>query len=250
MLNKIAVTGEGITDMGKCLKESVCTGEDLDIGPISLLLFKLITRHLPEWNADLFGAQQPKTCFTLLYHTHLSEISKKRRRIRPNKAIPKDFIEEAQRAEALAYHALTTQHEMAAYFHDADGTHSDPATQRRESLKTAIEYGFQAAGLNERGLTLLPQPKSEAWFICAVKPNPYQHCAKLENELRGNDDSSPKRAPKEVLGDYLQNPGYNSRDLNELVEQIDVDRLDMSSFNDLRQQVKTAITALCGECRD
>lgn len=250
MLNKIAVTGEGITDMGRCLQGNDCTGENLDIGPISLLLLKLIARHLPEWNADLLEAQSPENCLTLLYHAHLGEISKDRSLIRPNKGgIKQGFVEHAQRAEALAHYALSKRHEMAAYFHDTDGTHTDPAPQRRKKLKEAIEYGFRVAGLGERGLTLLPQPKSEAWFICAVKPNSYQHCDLLEERLSGND-CSPEHAPKKVLGDYLQNPSYNSQDLNELVEQIDVDRIDMPSFNELREQVKTAITTFCGECRD
>lgn len=27
---------------------------------------------------------------------------------------------------------------------------------------------------------MVPRPKSEAWLLCALKPNPYQHCAALE----------------------------------------------------------------------
>lgn len=248
MLNKIAVTGEGITDMGKCLKGNACTGEDLDIGSISLLLLKLITHHLPERNADFIDVTKPTQHLTLLYHGHLGEISIKRKLIRPNKMVQKGFAEHAQRAAALAHYALSNQHKMAAYFHDTDGTRSD-SPQRREHLKEAIEYGFRAAGLNECGLTLLPKPKSEVWFICAVKEDAYQHCHQLEDSLSGND-RSPKHAPKKVLGKYLKNADYNSQDLNSLIEKIDVTRIDMPSFNELREQVKTAITTLCGECRD
>jgi hypothetical protein len=92
----------------------------------------------------------------------------------------------------------------------------------------------------------VPKPTSEAWFICATKPHPYQHCGQLEDELSGND-RSPERAPKTVLGQHLQNPDYTRHDLNELVGLLDVTRIDMPSFNAVRKQVTTAITAVCGQ---
>jgi len=247
MLSKIVVTGEGITDMGVCRDEYICTGDDLDMGPVSLLLLKLVHQHLPDWNADLIDMAQPTQHLTLIYHGYLGEISKTRQRLRPSKTLSKGFIEHAQRAEALGHYALTQQHELAAYFHDADGTRSD-SPQRWNQLSMAIATGFQAAGLNERGIALVPKPKSEAWFICAVKPEPYQHCSCLEDELSGND-RSPERAPKKVLGALLNNPGYHRQDLCDLVGKLDVKHLDMPSFNAVRDQVITAITSLCGVCR-
>jgi hypothetical protein len=51
-------------------------------------------------------------------------------------------------------------------------------------------------------------------------------------------------------GFLLGNANYNRQDLCNLVETLDTTQIDMPSFNELCEQVKTAITALCGECRD
>jgi uncharacterized membrane protein YjfL (UPF0719 family) len=238
MLNKIAVTGEGPTDMGCCRNQQpVCTGDDFEVGAVAHLLFKLVYHHLPEWNADLLDAANPAAHMSFVLGSWLGQQSSARRKIRPSTRVKKGFVEHAQRAEALAQYALSHQHELAAYFHDTDRL-------ERQDLVAAIEEGFRAAEFAERGIALVPKPTSEAWFICATKPHPYQHCGQLEDELSGND-RSPQRAPKTVLGQHLQNPDYTRHDLNELVGLLDVTRIDMPSFNELRTQVTTAITAVC-----
>ncbi len=48
MFCKMVVTGEGKSDMGMCNNQAlVCSGADYDIGPVTLLLIKLLERHLP-----------------------------------------------------------------------------------------------------------------------------------------------------------------------------------------------------------
>ena len=48
MFIRMVVTGEGKTDMGICNNQAqVCSGADYDIGPVTLLLIKLLERHLP-----------------------------------------------------------------------------------------------------------------------------------------------------------------------------------------------------------
>lgn len=241
MFNKIAVTGEGPTDMGCCRNQQPdCTGDDFEVGAVAHLLFKLVYQHLPEWNAELVDASSPAKHMSFVLASWLGQVGKTRRKIRPSKRVKKDFVEDAQRAEALAQYALAHQHDMAAYFHDTDRA-------EWQDRVNAITEGFRAAEFAERGIALVPKPTSEAWFICAVKPDPYQHCGQLEDELSGND-RSPQRAPKKVLGQHLQKPNGTDPHRNELVdlvEQIDVTRIDMPSFNQLREQVKTAITAVC-----
>jgi hypothetical protein len=249
MLHSIVVTGEGATDMGSCRnQQAICSGDDFEIGAVAKLLFKLICHHLPEWNTDQLDQVHPTKYLTFVLGAWLGQSSKSRRRIRPSKAVKKEFLEHAQRAEALAQYAITNHHDVAAYFHDTDGTRSD-RQDRRECLRQAIMAGFHAAGFSDKGLALIPKPTSEAWFICAVKSEPYQHCTQLEDDLSGND-RSPQRAPKIRLGECLDNPDYTRQDLCNLVETLDTTQIDMPSFNELRHQVKTAIIALCGECRD
>lgn len=250
MLQMIALAGEGKGDMGYCTNsQEICSGEALDVGPVACLLLKLIHHYLPDWNADCLNLHNPASHFTYLSNGWLSTKTKaNRRQVFVSKQVEKGFEEHFRRAKSLAEYALDDAHphEIAAYFHDTDGTRSQLADMpdRQEKLMQAIKAGFRAAEFEKQGIALVPKPTSEAWFICATKPIPYQHCTQLEHELSGND-RSPERAPKTILGQHLGNPGYTRHDLNNLVGEIDVTRIDMPSFNQLREQVKTAINAAC-----
>ncbi len=70
MFCKMVVTGEGKSDMGICHNQAqVCSGADYDIGPVTLLLVKLLERHLPEWNVDQLDFSDPKSWVTLALRT-------------------------------------------------------------------------------------------------------------------------------------------------------------------------------------
>jgi len=93
------------------------------------------------------------------------------------------------------------------------------------------------------GVPMMPKPKSEAWLLCALKGNPYQHCIQLE-DVTGNDDG--KKPLKEQLTEVLN--GYDSViDINEMLKskQIDVEQINMPSFavfkKELDRVVKNAI---------
>ncbi|HRJ52087.1 MAG TPA: hypothetical protein PLE99_04910 [Candidatus Thiothrix moscowensis] len=243
MLHKLVVAGEGETDMGVCANQQwICTGQDFAPGAVALLLFKLIRQHLPDWNSDNLTAE-PAAHLTFIYRAWLKEQSKaNKRQVFVGKQVVKGFEVYFRHAVALAEYAKQHDQQMAAYFHDTD-------KHDWQTLRDAIKAGFRAAEFEQQGLAVVPKPTSEAWFICGVKANPYQHCAQLEAELSGND-RSPERAPKARLGECWDNPDYNRQDLCDLVETLDVTRIDMPSFNNLRDQVKIAIITLCGECRD
>lgn len=245
MINKIVMTGEGPTDMGCCRNQQpICCGNDLELGPMAGLLWKLLCHHLPDWNVDCLDQAKPEGYMILISGAELGNISKRRSRIRPGKKNPelKGFLVHTQHAEALAQYAKDKDCQLAAYFHDVDRTDG-------QCLHEAIKTGFRAAEFETTGLALTPKPTSEAWLICGVKANAYQHCEQLENTLSGNDRST-QHAPKEELARCLGKPDYNRTDLNNLVEQLDIARLNMPSFNELREQVKTAIAILCCQCRD
>jgi hypothetical protein len=77
---------------------------------------------------------------------------------------------------------------------------------------------------------MIPNPKSEAWLICALKNNPYQHCEQLENRS-GNDDS-PNNL-KDELKTILSTIGKEYNDINTMIknEEIDVYKIKMPSFD-------------------
>lgn len=251
MLQSIMMTGEGVTDMGACNNEQpTCSEERLDVGPMASLLFKLVMHHLPDWNVDNLNQANPEDHMTLISGSWLKAEGKKRKRglIRSSKSVQKGMIVHAQRAQMLAEFADQNGHEVAAYFHDTDGSRSqlEDTPDRQEKITQSIKAGFRAAKFEDRGLAIVPKPTSEAWLICAAKDHQYQDCSRLETSLSGNEHS-PNRSPKVMLGTILEKPDYTRDDLNELVEQIDVSQLDMPSFDSLREQVKVSINAICGE---
>jgi hypothetical protein len=75
---------------------------------------------------------------------------------------------------------------IAILFRDNDRTRNSAPTTWRIKWDSMLS-GFKRAGF-DRGVPMLPNPKSEAWLICAAKPQPFQHCAALAN-LPGNDDA-------------------------------------------------------------
>ena len=89
----------------------------------------------------------------------------------------------------------------------------------------------------ERGVPMLPKPKSEAWLLFALKYN-YQSGDKLEQ--RSGNDHSPNNLKDELQahrGQLLQ------EDLNELVRQrqIDFNKMDMPSFQAFRADLEKAM---------
>jgi hypothetical protein len=253
MFCRMVVTGEGKSDMGICHNQAqVCSGADYDIGPVTLLLIKLLERHLPAWNADVIDCDHPELVVSFTYRGFLSEKAKQRKLIRPGKnGVEKGFVVHAQRAAELAFYAIDQEHQIAAYFHDTDGTRqelrNDP--QRRRHLVDAINAGFRAAEFSECGVPVVPKPTSEAWFLCAIKKDPYQHCEALEVELSGNVRSL-QRSPKSCLAEALGEPEYGREELCEIARSIDIARLDMPSFNELRADLKNAINAICGQVNE
>ena len=252
MFSSMVVTGEGPTDMGICNNQAqVCLGADYDIGPVTLLLVKLLERHLPAWNADQLDCDHPESFVTFIYRNWFNDQPKAKNRVWLSKKVRQNFAEHAPKAEALAIYAKENCHQIAAYFHDTDGTlkelEDDP--QRRTNLVNAINAGFRAAEFSECGVPVVPKPTSEAWFLCAVKAEPYQHCGSLETNLSGNV-RSPERSPKRCLSEALGNSEYGREELCEKARSIEIERLDIPSFNELRTDMKRAIRSVCGQVNE
>ena len=111
---------------------------------------------------------------------------------------------------------------IAILFRDSDGTNSTKKGMWKEKQES-IEKGFSFQGF-DRGIGMIPNPKSEAWLLCALQNN-YQSCNDLEN--RSGNDKSPNN-----LKDELESFGISSDKINEMIKngQIDIDKIDMPSF--------------------
>ena len=253
MLQNLLVFGEGPTDMGRSLNaQPYAQGDDLEVGPLLRLAHRLLLRHLPDWNADLFDGQQEKAIPSVLVAKAEMANKTKASRIKlPSKNTKSGYLIHSKRAAVLGELSQqvgsATEAQLAIYFHDTDGTRGE--SHDPHDLVQAVNEGFRATNFAGQGIAMIPQPTSEAWLICACKPEAYQHCALLETQLSGND-RSPERAPKQVLGQHLGKQDYHRGDLWPVVEDIDLDRLDMPTFNQFRSDIKQGILKVCGAEHD
>ncbi len=249
MLSTLLAFGEGPTDMGRSRNaQAYAHGADLEVGPMLRLAHRLLARHLPDWNADLFDLQQEHAVPSVLVApAEMKSLAKSASITLPSKKTKSGYLIHSKRSAVLGQLAQqrgsVTEAQLAIYFHDTDGTNRDPHDPH--DLVQAVNEGFRAAGFAGQGVAMVPQPTSEAWLICSCKPDAYQHCAQLETQLSGND-RSPARAPKLVLGHHLGNPNYHRGDLLPVVNAIELDRLDMPTFNQFRDDLKQGIRNLCG----
>jgi hypothetical protein len=100
--------------------------------------------------------------------------------------------------------------------------------------------GFAVEGLTT-GVPILPKPKSEAWWLCALRDG-YQNCQQLEDES-GNDASpnSLKSQIEECLGEPATRELLNDKiDAGE----IEIDRIDMESLNKFKQRLNEVLDSL------
>jgi len=126
---------------------------------------------------------------------------------------------------------------IAILFRDADGTGTTDLNVYHKKIES-IENAFEKEGVN--GVAMIPNPKSEAWLICALKESKYQSCNLLEKRS-GNDDS-PNNLKKE-LGEILKFNDLEYYDINEMIkdEHIDIEKMDIDSFNYFREKLKKII---------
>ena len=186
------LSGEGPTDLGQCSnQQNHCTDSDFTPGPMAILVDQIIESY---FGYSLLG--QTPGCYQFCSEQALEE----REALRKQEKRQVSF-KGKKRAEETGYYYVNawmlgeiTQEIMeeeddeavAILFRDSDGTHSSPRDLWQRKWDSMLA-GFKRAGC-ERGVPMLPRPKSEAWLLCAAKANPYQHCPALE-ELPGNDDS-------------------------------------------------------------
>ncbi|MEE1922126.1 hypothetical protein V0R50_13355 [Pseudomonas sp. 148P] len=223
----ILCSGEGISDLGVCDNEiGNCDGTNFRFGPISLVVDGIVSTCL---------GYSPREVHPESYRYYSESALAARAKARKGFSLTgkKRGVETGYfhinawmlGEIALELEAAENDSVAAFLFRDTDGTNSSPR-DLWERKTSSIEGGFIRADFH-RGVPIVPRPKSESWFLCATKQNPYQHCAALE-DLPGNDDSpnSAKRVLAEALGadataealvDWLDTNGF---DPDRLAEQM------------------------------
>lgn len=139
-------------------------------------------------------------------------------------------------ARALSDAGATGRAVVAVLFRDGDSTRSSPPDDWQRKLKS-MEDGFRIAGCST-GVPMLPRPKSEAWLLCALKAQPYQHCAALEDES-GNDNSpNSLKTQLEALIGHIARAEEQAQWVKD--GRVDPNRLDMPSFLTFRRHLEAA----------
>lgn len=243
MMSSLLVTGEGSSDMGNANNgQDICNAETYTIGPMAILTARLLEEKLPDWNRDNLDFRSPAQWITRISTSALARMAHGKQKFKPSKKLQKGFVEHAHRAWQMMEYAHKNEHQLVIYFHDAD-------KEKQEHFVDAIDLGFNALESQTQptpqGIAMVPKPTSEAWFICAVKDSPYQHCQALEEQLSGNDNASDQNAPKKGLARHLGEEATTEKQ-RQLAEEIDPSRINMPSFNQFNTDLSNAVRNLCG----
>jgi hypothetical protein len=237
----LLLSGEGPSDMGLArLVKPCCETEEFEHGPLCLMLDKL-AEAFHGLQYSLLDSQQ--VFFTAKQQLADTAKVESPRKVRlPGKKHGRETAYYYKNALALAHIAQAlstsqTQKVVVVLFRDADGTVSSSRGEWQQKLQS-MQDGFTSANYAELGVPMLAKPKSEAWLICALKGQPYQHCAALE-ERSGNDDSphSLKAELAGLVGDT------SAPALAQLVRdgRINPAQIDMPSFNQFKQSFEQAL---------
>lgn len=217
----LVLSGEGNSDIGK-LSHSL---EEFIPAPMYSLIDKIIEQKLGysfyELTPDLI---------TFVPKAELIKIQKKFISF-PSKGKNKETALFFKNARTLAMISQKKSEELddedviTILFRDSDGTVSTIKGMWDKKIQS-IEKGFTFENFN-KGVAMMPNPKSEVWLLCALK-NKYLHCSDLEN--RSGNDNSPNN-----LKDELESFGisYNETSkINEMIKdgRIDINKIDIPSF--------------------
>jgi hypothetical protein len=196
---------DGDSDLGKCVNaQGSCEGEDFKIGPMTVLLDQLLEPRLG------YSVRSIPNGYHYVSKVHLVEkMSERKNNARSVSLAGKKrgletgyFYTNAWMLAEIAQALEESRQDkaVAVLFRDCDGTRTTQAGVW-QSKWDSMQSGFNRAQF-DRGVPMLPNPKSEAWLLCAATPQ-LSDCARFEN-VSGNDDSpnSAKAQLDAVLGGH------------------------------------------------
>jgi hypothetical protein len=231
------LSGEGATDLGACTDSTAaCEGMDYLHGPMTVIVDQIVEahHHYSLLDAGCCGFVSRSTIAD-----RASELKAAKKGIRlPGKRRARETWYFFNNARVMARIAKEWERErkddvVAVLFRDADTATAGrgPWEEKRQSMLD----GFAEEGL-ARGVPMIPKPTSEAWLLCALRKNPYQGCAALE------DRSGSSQSPHSLKGELEKRLGHpTTRDeLCDMVTKgrIDYRRIDMPSFNAFRERLQ------------
>lgn len=234
---KLLLSGEGPTDLG--VNQAVAGGVEFVPGPMAHVVDRLLETHVGysilKWQ-ELGG-----DCVSYVGESELASLGKPGSPLFPGVKFGKGTALFTRNAQVLGLKAIEEARGaavpiIAVLFRDGDGTRSVSRTDWEQKV-ASIERGFELVKFNA-GVPMVPRPKSEAWLLCALKPQPYAHCDSLE-EAPGNDASpnSLKRRLEALVGHEAP-----AAEQSEWVQTglVDPQRIEMPSFRRVREALDAA----------
>ncbi len=233
----LLLSGEGATDLGSCNNSlPTCSLPQFNVGPLAVMVDQLMQGTL--------GYSIIQNTPNNVKYVHKSSISKTNNvpkglklRIHGSKTT-KDtgYFEENARRLGLLAKKMSQRLDMpviAVLFRDADGTNTSSRSLWQDKFNSMCR-GFKLSE-HPHCVPMLPQPKSEAWLLCALQATPYQHCQNME-QLSGND-ASPNSPKKQLSAAVNSHP--SAVQLVQWVQngRINVHQIKMMSFNWFRDQL-------------
>jgi hypothetical protein len=220
----LVLSGEGASDVGS---------DRENIGPIAKLVDREIERRL---GYSLVEYQ----AWTLFSKSELADRAKLMKpRSRKGKKQPSEtrYFYNNARALALLAGELEAEDLVVVLFRDGDGTVTSDRQEWAQKFQSMLD-GFTVEGLTT-GVPILPKPKSEAWWLCALR-NGYQNCQQLEDE--SGNDASPNSLKSQIEA-CLGEPATRLL-LNDKIDsgEIDIDRIkDMPSLIACKERLQEVL---------
>jgi len=231
-------SGEGATDFGTpTFADTLCEGDNYDRGPMAFVVDRIVHhRHsysiIEAGNCGFLSKQALAARAKLLKHPKMSM---------PRKDKEKETAYFFRNARALASYAKDKEKNgdevVAILFRDSDGNASSGRGEWDAKWNSMID-GFQAEGFSN-GVPMLPKPTSEAWFLCALKNDPYQRCDSLEQR---SPSPKAKVVLKKELDEILKHTSSHTDLCNHVKDgRIDALLINMPSFNKFRERLLEVI---------
>jgi hypothetical protein len=230
----LVLSGEGASDVGSDLK---------NIGPITKLVDRSIEKRL---GYSLVEYQ----ALTLFSKAELADRAKQMKaRSRKGKKQPSEtrYFYNNARALALLAGEIQAKDRVVVLFRDGDGTATSDRQEWAQKFQSMLD-GFAVEELTT-GIPILPKPKSEAWWLCALRDN-YQNCQQLEDE--SGNDASPNSLKSQIEAKECLGEPATRLLINDKIDrgEIDIDRIDMYSMNEFKQRLNDVLDLLgCGRSK-
>jgi hypothetical protein len=233
------LSGEGITDMGAGRTDAtICEGEDFVIGPMAIIVNQVV--EALHGYSILHGACGFVSESGLTRRAGELKAAKKELHL-PGRRRAKEihyFFNNARILSRIAKEKATVLHDdvVAVLFRDADATASAGRGSWEDKWQSMLD-GFDEERFN-RGVPMIPKPKSEAWLICAWKEHPYLGCNDLEGR-KGNDKT--RKSLKKELAKLLGKEVTRELLCEKVQNGVEMNRITMPSFRVFKKRLAEVI---------